>query len=106
MFDSAAQTKAEMNAAAFKWRADKEFESIGRVKAEADYEEIKYAKQMLREEIEEGDQADIDAGDLDNSFFFIKAVRELRAEDTARVYDTSRCCGDETSSCPRRPATR
>lgn len=45
---------------------------------------------MLREEIEEDDQADIDARDLDNTFFFIKAVRELRAEDPERVYDDMR----------------
>lgn len=40
---------------------------------------------MLRKEIEEYEQADIGARDLDNTFFLIKAVRNVLAEDQARV---------------------
>lgn len=76
-----------MNAGAKKWRADKEFESQGRGKAKTACEERNYAEKMLREEIEGDEQASDDARYLSNTFRYIKAVHELRAEDPSRVYD-------------------
>lgn len=61
MYDSEANKKAGLNAAARKWRAEKYFRRQGRVKSEAAFEDNNYAKQMLREEIEADEDA-TDAG--------------------------------------------
>ena len=88
VYDAATEArKAELDKAARKRMAEKDFESIGRGKAEVAYEERKYEKQRLQEERDEDEQCEWDERDLDNTIFFNEAAARLRKQDTSRNYD-------------------
>ena len=79
--------KAELDQAAKKYMADKEFESMGRGKAEARYRDAQYERHCIQEELDRDEAEEEQKRNFDNLVFYKEAVARLHADDPTRTYD-------------------
>ena len=65
----------------------KEFESMGRGKAEARRRENEEERHRIREEVEENEERYWEKRNLDSENFYKEALDRLHADDPTRTYD-------------------
>lgn len=79
------KSKAEIEAIERKWRAEKEYESQGREREEAERANKKYEKKMERDYDDNDDDDNEYYKDLDNKAFFNESSLLLRDRDPSKV---------------------
>ena len=88
MYDAAEEArKRELNQVAKDRMALKEFESMGRGKAELRRRENAEERRYIQEEIDREEAEEERKRNFDNLFFYKEAVDRLHADDPTRTYD-------------------